>query len=128
VTSSEDLVADYRLRMNVRLPGVGNVGSYWRPRLVSALSSCPRTTTFINLLPKEHEAAIDLEALGGIGDVVNVSFAQRGGIAAAGHDAKAVKGVLARRLLQEGIGVLDSFVWQQWRVTHSDEGVTIVGP
>ena len=128
MTSSEDLVADYRLRMNVRLPGVGNVGSYWRPRLVSALSSGPRTTTFVNLLPKEHEAAIDLEALAGIGEVVNVSFSHRGGIAAAGHDAKAVKGVLARRLLQEGIGVLESFVWQQWHASRAHECVTIVGP
>jgi len=56
MTTGEDLVADYRLRMNVRLPGVGNVASFWRPRLVSVLSSCLMGATFVNLLPKEHVA------------------------------------------------------------------------
>ena len=127
LTSSDDLIADYRLRMNVGLPGLGNVGTFWRTRLVAALSSCPPSTTFVNLLPKEHESALDLELLGNTSDVVNVMFSQRGG-AAAGHDAKAVKGVLARRLLQDGIGVLESFDWHEWRVSHEDGAVTIVGP
>ena len=128
MTTGEDLVADYRLRMNVRLPGVGNVASFWRPRLVSVLSSCLMGATFVNLLPKEHVAALDLNALAEIGEVVTVSFSHRGGVAAAGHDAKAVKGVLARRLLREGTGVLESFAWEQWRVSHSGDGVTVVGP
>lgn len=106
MTTGEDLVADYRLRMNVRLPGVGNVASFCRPRLVPVLSSCSLGATFVNLLPKEHEAALDLNALAEIGEVVTVSFLNRGGVAAAGHDAKAVKGVLARRLLQEGLASL----------------------
>lgn len=128
MTTGEDLVADYRLRMNVRLPGVGNVASFWRPRLVPVLSSGLTGATFVNLLPKEHEAALDLNALAEIGEVVTVSFSHRGGVAAAGHDAKAVKGVLARRLLQEGTRVLESFAWEQWRVSHSGDGVTVVGP
>ena len=126
VTTSEDLVADYRLRMNVRLPGVGNVASFWRPRLVPVLTHRLAVATLVNLLPKEHEAAIGLDSLEKSGEVINVSFTHREGAAAAGHDAKAVKGILARRLVQEGIDVLESFTWQQWRVTHANGSVTVV--
>jgi hypothetical protein len=45
----------------------------------------------------------------------------------AGHEAKAVKGILARQLLDQGLGALDTFDWQGWR-TDVDAGTSRTAP
>ena len=128
LTSGEDRIADFRLKMNVGVGELGTLASFWRPRLTPILAVHVRTAPIVSLLPKEHEMAIDLDAIGASRKVVRVVFADDAGSATVGHDAKAVKGILARALLSDGLGVLSSFEWNGWRA-HVRDGVThIVAP
>jgi uncharacterized protein len=128
LTSGEDRIADFRLKMNVGVGSLGTMATFWRSRLTSILASHVRTAPLVSLLPKEHEMAIDLDELSKSRRVVRVVFSDDGGSATVGHDAKAVKGVLARALLLEGLDVLASFEWNGW-IAQSRDGVThIVAP
>ena len=112
LSSATDLISDYRLTMKVGLPGIGNVASFWRPTLSDALGQVP-DARFVNLLPKEHLSAIghhDQYA----SRVIDVVFL-RGGEGVAGHDAKAVKGMVARRVLDQGVEAIEGFRWGNWR-------------
>ncbi len=112
LSRATDLISDYRLTMKVTLPGIGNVASFWRPTLGDTLSDL-RGARFVNLLPKEHHGAIghpDQLA----SRLVEVAFV-RAGVGVAGHDAKAVKGVVARRVIDEGVSAIEGFRWGTWR-------------
>jgi cytoplasmic iron level regulating protein YaaA (DUF328/UPF0246 family) len=128
VTTAQDPIADYRLKMDVALAPLGNLAAYWRPLLARVLGNHLRGATVIDLLPREHRVALDLEALAETGRVVTVRFVASNGAAAAGHAAKAVKGVLARRVLVEGLSVLDSFEWEGWRSVRSGDVIEVVAP
>jgi hypothetical protein len=60
--------------------------------------------------------------------VVRIQFIDGEGGTTVGHDAKAVKGVLARTLLIEGLDALPTFERQGWRSQPSDNGFRIVSP
>ncbi len=115
VTTAEDRIADFRLKMNVGVAPLGTMATYWRPRVTPVLAAHARRSTIVNLLPLEHEAAIDLGELTRTRRVVRVQFIDGVGGTTVGHDAKAVKGVLARTLLLEGLDALSAFEWQGWR-------------
>jgi cytoplasmic iron level regulating protein YaaA (DUF328/UPF0246 family) len=109
LTRGTDPAPDFRLKFSVSLPGIGRLDRWWRSSLTEALR---RTRgPILDLLPKEHAAALDLDALGR--RVQRVSFVDRGG-AAVGHDAKAVKGHVARVVLRDGIEALDELCWSGW--------------
>jgi cytoplasmic iron level regulating protein YaaA (DUF328/UPF0246 family) len=113
LSSGTDEVADYRLTMKTTLVGLGNVTSFWRPNVTRALADLTNAT-FVDLLPKEHAAAIGVdEKLSS--RTVRVSFLRHSGEGVAGHDAKAVKGVLARRILIDGVDAVEGFRWKGWR-------------
>ncbi|NNN09578.1 MAG: hypothetical protein HKL85_10355, partial [Acidimicrobiaceae bacterium] len=40
---------------------------------------------------------------------------RHGGEGVAGHDAKAVKGIVARRILDDGLDAIEYFHWRGWR-------------
>jgi cytoplasmic iron level regulating protein YaaA (DUF328/UPF0246 family) len=128
VTSGEDRIADFRLKMNVGVGTLGTLASFWRPRLAEVLASHVRTAPIVSLLPKEHEGAIDLVELGKSRKVLRVVFSDDEGSATVGHDAKAVKGVLARALLLDGLGVLSTFEWNGWRAQNRDGVTHVVAP
>jgi cytoplasmic iron level regulating protein YaaA (DUF328/UPF0246 family) len=128
VTTGVDLVADYRLKMDVGLSPLGNIASHWRPHVATALAIHANGATVVNLLPTQHARAIDFKALGANCRVVDVAFVQAGGAGAAGHSAKAAKGVLARRLVEQGIASLETFEWEGWRSEQVDGSVRIVAP
>ena len=112
-SSGTDVIADYRLTMKVSLIGIGNIARYWRTALSRALEEMAGAT-LVSLLPKEHASAI------GASDVlsrqlVTVSFLRHDGGGVVGHDAKAVKGVVARRVLEDGLDAVEGFRWKGWR-------------
>jgi hypothetical protein len=123
LTSAEDRIGDFRLKMNVGVGSLGTSASFWRPRLTVVLASHVKTAPIVSLLPREHESAIDLAALSKTRKIVKVAFSDEEGSATVGHDAKAVKGVLARALLIEGLDVLAGFQWNGWKAQHR-AGVT----
>jgi cytoplasmic iron level regulating protein YaaA (DUF328/UPF0246 family) len=115
-----DPVPDFRLKLSVSLPGVGRLDRFWRPTLTAALAGA--RGPIVDLLPKEHAAALDMA--GFERRVVRVCFVDGGG-AAVGHDAKAVKGVVARVALLEGVDALDGLAWQGWRARRAGPTVEV---
>ena len=119
LVTANDPVPDHRLKFDVSLDGTGRLDRFWRPHLTDALKKhTTKHDTIVELLPQEHTAAIDLDAVAKRRHVIRTTVA---GIS--GHDAKAVKGALARHLLRHG---LDSpFEWNGWSATHDADGRTI---
>ena len=128
ITTAQDPIGDYRLKMNVALAPLGNLAAYWRPLLAPALVKYVRGATVVDLLPREHEAALDFETLQATCRVARVHFVGADGAAAVGHGAKAVKGVLARQVLLGGLDVLDSFSWEGWRAERAGDVSLVVAP
>jgi cytoplasmic iron level regulating protein YaaA (DUF328/UPF0246 family) len=128
ITTADDRIADFRLKMNVGVAPLGTMASFWRPKVTAVLSAHARRSTIVNLLPGEHEAALDLPLLTRTRRVVAVRFIDGVGGTTIGHDAKAVKGILARTLLLEGLDALASFEWQGWRSVRAEGAFHIVSP
>ncbi len=125
LNAADDLIEDYRLTMKVTLPGVGSLASYWREAVATLLNS--HDGPLVNLLPKEHEVASGLNLVAPE-RMTTVAFVQASGTGAAGHDAKAVKGVVGAVLLQKGWRGLSRFTWRGWVANESDEGWRVVAP
>ena len=128
VTTGEDLIADYRLKMSVRLGALGTLASYWRAPISAVLRRRAAGKVVVDLLPQEHRGAVDGTLIGRSATVVPVMFVTSGGRNAAGHAAKAVKGIVARRVLTAGLGALERFQWEGWTSRQGESGVVIVSP
>jgi uncharacterized protein len=128
LTTGEDRIADFRLKMNVGVGSLGTTASFWRSRLTPILSSHVKTAPLVSLLPKEHELSIDFDEISEFRKVVRIVFSDDGGSATVGHDAKAVKGVLARALILEGLEVLPTFEWYGWKAQDRDGVTHVVAP
>lgn len=126
VVSGEDPVAEYRLGMNVRLGDCSSLARFWQHSVTSVLQETSPGATIVNLLPREHAASIYWPKLEQSRRVVHVEFVQSGSARAVGHDAKAVKGVLARRVLTEGLESLEALEWRGWHVRRSDHRSFVV--
>ncbi len=118
VTTAQDHIGDYRMKMNVVLVPLGGLATFWRPRLTPTLVTHLEGANVVNLLPQEHASAIDFVELAKTCHVITIRFVVEGEMVVAGHEAKAVKGILARQLLLKGLGALDGFEWQGWRSDH----------
>jgi cytoplasmic iron level regulating protein YaaA (DUF328/UPF0246 family) len=125
--TANDPVPDHRCKLDVSLDGIGRLDRFWRPHVTDAILK--RTTphdTIVELLPNEHRNAIDLDRLAKRRRVVRTTVAGIGG-----HDAKAVKGALARHLLlgHDADADADAFDWYGWSAslggTNSAEELTV---
>ncbi len=126
LNASTDLIADYRLTFKVGLAPLGGLTAFWRPALAEAFSTLGGAT-LVDLLPKEHAAAVP------VGDsisatIVRVTFRRAKGEGVAGHDAKAVKGVLARRVLEDGPEIVPGFRWRGWRGRERAGQLEVLAP
>jgi cytoplasmic iron level regulating protein YaaA (DUF328/UPF0246 family) len=128
LTTAEDMIADYRLKMNISLAGIGNVAKFWQPSLTKCLRAHLLGSVVLNLLPKEHGRAINLKSLSEVATVATIEFVGANGTQAAGHDAKAVKGVVARVLLTNGLDGLVGFRWNGWKAKEKSGQWKIVAP
>ena len=124
LSSGEDPVADHRLKMDVRLGTLGPLASFWRPFVTRAVREHVGAVELVNLLPREHALSIETSEL----PIIEVAFVAHDGRGAAGHGAKAVKGIFARRLLLEGMATLDTFRWEGWRVRRRHDIYQVVAP
>ena len=93
-----DAVPDYRLKMGARLPVIGNLAKWWKPKLEFALREVAHRSEVIDLLPKEHAAACDPAVAAR--RTTRVEFMSADGAHAAGHAAKMAKGLTARVLIE----------------------------
>lgn len=128
MTTANDLIADYRLTFLVGLDGLGNLARFWREPLSTALANKAKGRVVVDLLPNEHRAALDDEILGGAIERVRVDFVAANGMSAAGHNAKAVKGVVARLILEEGMDALAHFRWNGWRGRATPGAIEVRAP
>jgi cytoplasmic iron level regulating protein YaaA (DUF328/UPF0246 family) len=99
--------------MKVSLEGLGNIAKYWRTTLTRALEEM-EDVQLVSFLPKEHSAAIGTSHVLSR-QLVTVSFLRHDGEGVAGHDAKVVKGAVARRVLEDGLDAIEGFQWKGWR-------------
>ena len=125
VTTADDLIADYRLKMTARIDGIGQLGAFWRSSVTRAIARFG-SGIIVDLLPGEHRAAIDVEELGRHRDVISVHFKAADGVGAAGHAAKAVKGRIAFVLLRQGLAGLDGLALDGWLVRPCADGYEVV--
>ncbi len=103
-----DAIPAYRLKMSASLPGLGPLARVWRPGLDRALGPRLRGQVVFDLLPQEHAAAFDAGVHAPAARVrlrVEQEARRDGAVvrSVVGHDAKAVKGRLARWLLEGGV-------------------------
>ena len=118
----DDPVPDYRLKMAASLPPLGKLSTWWRDEVSAALVATakrgrPRRTV-IDLLPLEHRAALDPDALAEV-HAVRVDLVTADG-RAGGHGGKAAKGELAQALLTEGTSALDTWDHPEYHLDVTD--------
>lgn len=112
--AGDDPVPDHRLKLSVSLPPLGRLDRFWRPTLARTIARWADGREVWDLLPVEHAAAV----AGLPGPRVRVRFE---GIS--GHDAKAMKGALARHLLLAGSHA--GFDFHGWRATRAGDDVVV---
>lgn len=115
---ADDPVPDHRLKM---------AAAAWRPAVTDALAAHGRGPV-VDLLPNEHAKAIDWNVLARHRRVVRVDFAFTDSGTAAGHDAKAVKGIVARTVVQHGLAALATFEWEGWTSAKTKHGYCVTRP
>ena len=120
-----DEIADYRLTMHVSLPGIGNLGRFWTRPVSAALCGLRGHPLIVSLLPREHARAVLDES---ITNFIEVAFLAADGRRAAGHGAKAVKGVFSRYLLDHGTDGVLGFHFEGWRIRATTRGFTLQAP
>jgi cytoplasmic iron level regulating protein YaaA (DUF328/UPF0246 family) len=128
LVSSEDLIEDYRLGMGASVAPLGPLARFWRRELTEILTSYRPRAPLVNLLPAEHAAALDFVALSKSRRVITVRFLSSDGERAVGHDAKAVKGVLARQILLDGVNSVDGVAWNGWNVRQEENEILVYAP
>ena len=109
----DDLIPDYRLKMDATLPGIGKISKYWK-EMVSRELNDTLTDRFVwNLLPKVHEEVWNNEET--YEAMVRVQFMRkvRGELKAVTHDVKPLRGKLVNFIVQETLEDLELFM--EWR-------------
>lgn len=101
LVGASDAMPAYRLKMGARVAPLGLLAAWWRARVSEALRGAARGRYVLDLLPQEHRAAIDPAVLPA-GRYVRVDIVDDGpgGGRAVGHAGKALKGALARALIE----------------------------
>ena len=57
-----DPIPHYKLKMSARLDGLGRLSTWWRPHLAPVVAARSKGAVVWDLLPQEHEAAMDWSA------------------------------------------------------------------
>ncbi|MEQ1786480.1 MAG: peroxide stress protein YaaA [Acidimicrobiales bacterium] len=94
-----DPIPAYRLKMSASLAGFGRLSTWWRPRLAPVLAGLTEGRVVWDLLPNEHEAAMDWSACAPARRVT-VRFLDAEGRTIS-HWNKLLKGSLVRWILTE---------------------------
>lgn len=97
-----DPVPAYKLPIGARVPELGRLGAFWKPRLKRALTEHVTGAVIWDLLPGAHAAVVPPE-LGERRWKLRVVRERGGRRSTVSHDNKAVKGALARTLVAEQI-------------------------
>jgi hypothetical protein len=92
-----DPIPHYKLKMSASLEGLGRLSTWWKPRLAPVLAAGTAGAVVWDLLPNEHEAAMNWSACAPA-RLVTVRFLDEQGRTVS-HWNKLLKGSLVRWLL-----------------------------
>ena len=98
----DDLIPNYRLKMDARVEGVGKVSSYWKRPLSDQLNTLLTGQAVWNLLPGAHEAAWDDAET--YARMIRVKFFREdesGERTAVSHGVKELRGALVAYIVNE---------------------------
>lgn len=109
----DDLIPDYRLRMDASLPEIGNVRSYWKPHISPVLNRRVEGRFVWNLLPGVHREAWDDAHT--YEQSVSVRFLDEvdGELRPVTHNVKPLRGQLVNFIVRETAESLEPLL--EWR-------------
>ncbi|MEM1270034.1 MAG: peroxide stress protein YaaA [Bacteroidota bacterium] len=101
VLRPDDLIPNYRLKMDASVSGVGRVSTYWKPHVSRVLNELVDGRFVWNLLPGAHQAAWD--DAGTYRGMVDVKFFKEsdGERKAVTHAVKPLRGKLVNLIVRE---------------------------
>ncbi len=103
----DDLIQNYRLKIDAVLPEIGKLSRYWRPHISPVLNEIVAGRFVWNLLPGAHRDAWEDE--GSYRGMVDVKFYELkdGERKPVTHAVKALRGALVRFIVQESADSLE---------------------
>lgn len=109
----DDLIPNYRLRMDAVVPGIGKVSRYWRPYISPMLNELLKDRFVWNLLPAAHQEA--WEDAHTYRQMVEIKFLleEKGVRRPLTHGVKPLRGQLVNFIVREGLEDLEGL--KAWR-------------
>ncbi len=116
VLRPDDLIPNYKLKMDTSVPGIGKVSSYWKPKVSPLLNETLADRFVWNLLPGIHQDAWD--DAGTYREMITVRFfdEKKGKRTAVTHNVKPLRGRLVNYIVSESAEDLEAFA--EWK--HPD--------
>lgn len=99
----DDLIPNYRLRMNAVLPGIGKVSDFWRPFISPLLNAALQGKTVFNLLPGIHREAWDDDESYAVQVEIRFFTELSGERTALSHGIKPLRGNLVNFIVRETV-------------------------
>jgi len=116
----DDLIPNYKLKMDAKVEGVGKVAAYWREPLSAALNTLVDGHAVWNLLPASHESAWDDAET--YGRMIRVKFFREdeaGDRTAVSHGVKELRGALVAYIVNETADSVDAL--EDWEAPDGYE-------
>ncbi len=109
----DDLIPNYKLRMDANVPGIGKIADYWRDSVSRALNETLAGRFVWNLLPVVHDEAWDDEHT--YEAMVRIKFMRKikGELKPVTHNVKPLRGKVVNFVVQETLEDLELFL--TWR-------------
>ncbi len=116
----DDLIPNYKLKMDARVDGVGKVASYWREPLSAELNKLVEGHAVWNLLPGTHEMAWnDAETYGRMIRIKFFREDETGERSAVTHGVKELRGALVAYIVNETADSVDAL--EDWEAPDGYE-------
>lgn len=118
----DDLIPNYRLKMDATLPGIGKISRYWRPFITPLLNRKLEGRFVWNLLPGVHEDAWEDEHA--YDQMVRVKFyvEEDGDRKPVTHNVKSLRGQLVNFIVRETVEDLEPLLeWEHPEGFRYDE-------
>ncbi|MFQ5572287.1 MAG: YaaA family protein [Rhodothermales bacterium] len=121
----DDLIPNYRLRMEATLPEIGRMAKYWKPFLSPVLNETLKGRFVWDLLPAAHRDAWDDDH--SYAQLIRVKFyVEEGGERkAVSHNVKPLRGQLVNFIVRETVEELEPFLaWEHPAGYRYDEAAS----
>ncbi len=105
----DDLIPEYKLKMDASVPGIGRVNTFWKPRLSDLLNKVLEGRVVWNLLPGVHQEAWQDEHT--YKEMISVKFVdeKKGKRTTVTHGVKPLRGRLVNFIVNESVEDIEAF-------------------